>query len=107
MGYHANETIDVRASGADAFAFGANFGSETINGFRASGTNADTINFALSSFSYLNSGMTQTQDLAAVLANVTTSASGTTIHDSKGDNLTLTGFTSSMITAAASHFHFA
>ena len=62
---------------------------------------------ALSSFSYLNSGMTQAQDLAAVLANVTTSASGTTIHDSKGDNLTLTGFTASMIIAAASHFHFA
>jgi Peptidase M10 serralysin C terminal len=107
LGYHTNETIDVSASGADAFAFGANFGSETINGFTASGANADTINLALSSFSYLNSGMTQTQDLAAVLANATTSASGTTIHDSKGDNLTLTGFTASMIIAAASHFHFA
>ena len=94
-------------SGAQTFAFGANFGNETINGFTASGTNADTIQMALSSFSYLNSGMTQAQDLAAVLANATSSASGTAIHDSKGDSLTLAGFTPSMITAAASQFHFA
>ena len=107
LGYHANETIDVGASGAQTFAFGANFGNETVNGFTASGANADTIQMALSSFSYLNSGMSQAQDLAAVLANATTSASGATIHNSKGDNLTLAAFTPSMITAAASQFHFA
>ena len=107
LGYHANETIDASASGAQTFAFGANYGNETIKGFTASGATADTIQLALSSFSYLNSGMTQAQDLAAVLANATTSASGTTIHDLKGDSLTLTGFTASMITAAASQFHFA
>ena len=93
--------------GAQTFAFGANFGDETINGFTGSGANADTINLALSSFSYLGSGMTQAQDLAAVLANATTSASGTTIHDSMGDNLTMTGFTPAMITGAATQFHFA
>jgi hypothetical protein len=43
----------------------------------------------------------------AVLANATAIAAGATIHDSKGDNLTLTGFTHSMIAAAASQFHFA
>ena len=107
LAYHANETIDASASGAQTFAFGANFGDETINGFTGSGANADTINLALSSFSYLSSGMTQAQDLAAVLANATTSASGTTIHDSKGDSMTLAGFTPTMITAAASQFHFA
>ena len=105
--YHANETINLGASGAQTLAFGASFGNETINGFTASGTTADTIQMALSSFSYLSSGMTQAQDLAAVLANATSSASGTAIHDSKGDSLTLAGFTPAMITAAASQFHFA
>ena len=106
LAYHANETIDASASGAQTFAFGANYGNETINGFASSEANADTIKLALSSFSYLSSGMTQAQDLAAVLTNATTSGSGTTIHDSKGDSLTLAGFTPTMITAAASQFHF-
>ena len=76
LGYHANETIHVGAAGAETFTFGANFGTETINGFTASGASADTIQLAQSSFSYLNAGMTQAQDLAAVLAHATSSSSG-------------------------------
>ena len=107
LGYHATETINASVAGAENFAFGSNFGNETVTGFQASGANADTIQMALSSFSYLNAGMTQAQDLAAVLAHATTSASGTTIHNSIGGNLMLNGLTPSMITAAASQFHFA
>jgi hypothetical protein len=46
----------------------AAFRNETINGFAASGASPDTIQPATSSFSYLTAGMTQTQDVAALLA---------------------------------------
>jgi Peptidase M10 serralysin C terminal len=107
LGYHSNETIQAAAAGSEAFVFGSHFGNETINGFAASGTNPDTIQFATSAFSYLNSGMTQAADLAAVLARATSSPSGITIGDSAGDRLTLTGGTASTIMANPLHFHFA
>jgi Peptidase M10 serralysin C terminal len=106
LGYHSNETIQAAAAGSETFAFGSRFGNETINGFAASGTNADTIQFATSAFSYLNAGMTQAADLAAVLRNATSSSFGITIGDSAGDRLTLTGVTASTIMADSSHFHF-
>ena len=89
--FHGAETINVGASGADAFAFGTGFGAETINGFAAAGTNADTLRLSTAAFSYLNSGMTQAQDLAAVMSHATTTSSGVTIADSAGDHLTLAG----------------
>ena len=80
-----------RTSGGEQFIFSAGFGNETINGFSASGANPDSIQLAKSAFSYLTPGMTQAEDLAAVMSHATRSASGLTIADSHGDSLTLTG----------------
>ncbi len=55
-------------SGSERFQFGQGFGAATIDGFLNSGGNADTIQLSISAFSYLNAGMTQAQDLAAVIA---------------------------------------
>ena len=104
IGYHANETI--QAGTAETFKFGPNFGNETISQFVGSGPNADTVQLATSSFSYLSAGMSQAADLAAVLALSIPSRAGTTIIDSAGDKLTLSGMSTSAITAAASQFHF-
>jgi hypothetical protein len=110
LGYHSNETIQVGAAGSEAFAFGSNFGNETINGFAASGTNPDTIQLATSSFSFLNPSMTQAAELAALLnplnGGISTSGGNTTITDRSGDSLTLVGLTPSTIAANPSQFHF-
>ena len=71
--YHAVETIDATTSGSEQFIFSAGFGKETINGFSASGATPDTIQLAKSAFSYLTAGMTQAEDLAAVLSQATRS----------------------------------
>ena len=104
LAYHSTETIQAGNVGADTFAFRTGFGAETVNGFVASGAQADTIQLATASFSYLTPGMTQAQDLAAVLSHSSSSSAGTTIHDSFGDSLTLAGMTAATI--AASHFTF-
>jgi hypothetical protein len=103
LAYRANETIQIGHAGSETFDFGANFGNETIMGF----ANPDTIQFAASSFSYLTGGMSQTQDLAAVLAHVSSSGGGTTITDSAGDSLTLAGVTPATIAASPAQFRFA
>ena len=105
--YHSTETIQANAFGSETFVFGSNFGNEAITGLRFSGASADTIQLSKSSFSYLTPTMTQALDLAAVLAHATSGPSGTTISDSYGDTLALTGLTASTITANASHFSFA
>ncbi len=43
--------------------------------------------------------MTQAEDLAAVMAHAARGASGLTITDTRGDSLTLTGVTPSMVAA--------
>jgi len=108
LGYHANETIQAGATGLETFQFGSNFGSETINRFIGSGANAAAVHLKMSSFLCLNSSMTQAQDLAAVLANASSSGSATTIKDSSGDSLTLTGFSVAALETptVASHFSF-
>jgi hypothetical protein len=97
LSYHAVETIDATTSGSETFAFSAGFGKETINGFSASGANPDSIQLAKSAFSYLTAGMTQAQDLAAVLTQGASNASSLTINDTHGDSLTLAGVTSAMV----------
>ncbi len=97
--YHANETINAANSNADTFAFSSGFGNETINGFTASGTGADTLQLSVAAFSYLNSSMTKAQDLAAVLNTVATSSPNATIADSAGDSLTLAGVTAATLAA--------
>ena len=105
QGYHANETIQI-GSGADTVTLGSHFGSETLTGFVASGTGADTLVLPVASFAYLSAGMTQAQDLAAVLAHATSGAAGLSITDSTGDTLTLAGMSATTL-AASSTIRFA
>ncbi len=107
LSYHATQTIDATSSGSENFIFATGFGSETIQGFAASGTTPDTIQLATSSFSYLTASMTQAQDLAAVLAKSTENATGLRIADSHGDSLTLAGLTAATIAANPSVIKFA
>jgi Right handed beta helix region len=97
LAYHATETIDATTSGGEKFIFSAGFGKETINGYNASGASPDSIQLAKSAFSYLTAGMTQAEDLAAVMSQATRTSSGLTIHDTHGDSLMLTGVTPSMV----------
>ncbi len=105
--YHSTQVIDATSSGSENFVFTTGFGSETIQGFAASGTTPDTIQLATSSFSYLTAGMTQAQDLAAVLAKSTATSTGLRIADSQGDSLTLAGLTAATIAANPSAIKFA
>jgi hypothetical protein len=108
LSYHPVETIDATTSGGEQFIFSAGFGNETINGFSASGATPDSIQLAKSAFSYLTAGMTQAQDLSAVLANGgSRSSSGLTISDSHGDSLTVAGLTPAMVAANPAMFKFA
>ena len=107
LSYHPVETIDANTSGGEQFIFSAGFGNETINGFSASGATPDSIQLATSSFSYLTAGMTQAQDLTAVLASgAKNSSSGLTISDSHGDSLTVAGLTPAMVAASPAMFQF-
>jgi hypothetical protein len=99
LSYHPIETIDATTSGSEQFICSAGFGKETINGFSPSGASPDSIQLAKSAFSYLTPGMTQAEDLAAVMSQATRSSSGLTIHDTHGDSLTLTGVTPSLVAA--------
>jgi len=106
LAYHASETVEASAAGAETFRFSSGFGSETINGLTLSGSNADAIQLSTSAFSYLTAGMTQAQDLAAMLAHATSSPSAVTLWDSAGDALALPGLNASTISASASQFQF-
>ena len=106
LSYHATETIDATTSTGEQFVFSAGFGKETINGFSVSGTTPDSIQLAKAAFSYLTPGMTQAEDLAAVMSQATRSSSGLTISDTHGDSLTLTGVTPSMVAANPGMFAF-
>ena len=97
--YRSTETIDAQPG--DHFVFNPGFGHETIQGFNALGSDADTLQLSVSSFSYLNAGMSQSADLAALLMHSTSGTSSTTITDSSGDTLTLAGLSHSTIAADA------
>jgi len=99
LNYHAVETIDATTSGGEQFIFSAGFGKETIKGFSASGASPDSIQLAKSAFSYLTAGMTQAQDLAAVMAHAERGGAGLTLSDTLGDRLTLAGVTPTMVAA--------
>jgi hypothetical protein len=106
LAYHPVETIDATTSTGEQFIFSAGFGKETINGFSVSGTTPDSIQLAKAAFSYLTPGMTQAEDLAAVMSQATRSSSGLTISDTHGDSLTLAGVTPSMIAASPGMLQF-
>ena len=106
LSYHAVETIDATSNSGEQFILSAGFGTETIKGLSASGASPDSIQLAKAAFSYLTPGMTQAEDLAAVMSQATRNASGLTISDSHGDSLTLAGVTPSMIAANPGMFAF-
>ncbi len=99
---HAVEKI-IEVGASETYIFHAGFGATSINGFGASGAGHDTLQLDVSGFSYLTAGMTQAQDLAAVLAHATTSGNGANlvIADTAAtpDTLTLLGVTSATINA--------
>ena len=97
--YRSTETIDAQPS--DHFVFNSGFGHETIEGFQALGSGMDTLQLSMSSFSYLNAGMSQAADLAALLMHSSGGTSATTITDSSGDTLTLAGLSRTTIAADA------
>jgi hypothetical protein len=97
--YHPIEMIDATTNTGEQFVFSSGFGQETINGFSASGATPDSIQFAKSAFSYLTAGMTQAEDLAAVMAHAARGVSGLTITDTQGDSLTLSGVTPATVAA--------
>ena len=98
---HANETIQAGTAASETFSLSSGFGNETIYGFSAS-KGADTLDLSISAFSYLNAGMTQAQDLAAVLNHM----NGSTITDTKGNSLTLAGVVSTYLSANPGAIHF-
>ncbi len=57
-------------------------------------------------FSYLTPGMSQAQDLAAVLSHATSSGGTTTITDSLGDALKLNSVSVATLTANPADFKF-
>ncbi|MGD1017038.1 MAG: Ig-like domain-containing protein, partial [Roseiarcus sp.] len=75
----------------DTFVFAPAFGHDVIANFAATGTNHDVLEFSASSFSYMNSTMSQAEDLNALLSNggLTSPAAGAMITDTAGDTLTL------------------
>lgn len=88
----------------ETFVFGTAFGHDTVTdvGSHLSGLGADTLQFSASSFSYLSGGMTQAQEVAAIIANATQNASGAAvIADSAGDSVVLKGVSLSSLTANA------
>jgi hypothetical protein len=104
--YHANETIQVGTAGSETFALSSGFGNETIAGFSPSGAGSDSLRLQTSMFSYLNSSMSQSADLAAVIGSPSHGVSGITIADSYGDRLNLPGVTSSMLLANPGNISF-
>ncbi len=109
LAYHANETIQAgnANAGAETFVFSKGYGQETINGFAASGANADTLVLSTSDFSYLTGAMTQAQDLAAVLSHASSASNGgVTIGDKWGDSIALVGVSAATLTASPSAVKF-
>ena len=104
----ANSTESIVATGRtnDTFVFTPHFGSDTVTGLAVAGANHDTVEFSASMFSYLTPGMSQAQDLAAVLSHATSSGGTTTISDSVGDKLALTAISATTLAANPADFKF-
>ena len=66
------------------------------------------LDFKIGDFSYLNAGMSQAADLAALISHNAITASGTStiITDSFGDHLTLAAITASALKASPASFLF-
>jgi serralysin len=83
---HPSEQIAMNGQTGETFTFTQGFGQDTLSGYAAT---ANMLQLSSAMFSYLNAGMTQAQDLAAVLAHSSSTSSGLVISDSYGDTLTI------------------
>lgn len=98
-----NDTL-IGGGAGETFVFGAGFGHDTVTDLAShlSGLGADTLQFQASSFSYLTAGMTEAQEVAALLAHATQDGSGAAvITDSGGDSVALKGVSLAQLTANA------
>jgi hypothetical protein len=96
---HSIESVVATGMNDEAFVYKPSFGEDLISGFLATGGAHDTVDFSASMFSYLKSGMTVAQELAAVLSHATQTAGSTLISDTMGDVLALDGITKATLTA--------
>ena len=103
---HAVETMTSSGQKSETFDFDSGFGQCAITGFLATGATHDVIQVDTSLFSYLSPGMTQAQDVAALLANATQVGGNLQIADSAGDVLTLNAMTKATLSANPSDFRF-
>jgi len=105
---NASETVSASGTTDDTFVFTPSSGQDALNGFVATGASHDMLQFSLGDFSYLNAGMSQAQDLAAVIAHgaITQSGSNTLITDTQGDTLTLNAISKTTLTAQPADFVF-
>jgi len=103
---HAVETMTASGQKSETFDFDSGFGQCAITGFLATGTTHDVIQVDTSMFSYLSPGMTQAQDVAALLANATQVGANLQIADSAGDVLTLNAMIKATLSANPSDFKF-
>ncbi|MFY9658490.1 MAG: heparin lyase I family protein [Methylocystis sp.] len=102
---NASETVNAGGTTSDTFIFQPLFGQVALNGF---GVGVDVLDFKIGDFSYLNAGMSQAADLAALISHNAITASGTStiITDSFGDHLTLAAITASALKASPASFLF-
>ena len=96
---HATEAVTSTGTTGDIFIYSAGFGQDAITGFAATGSSHDTFHFSASMFSYLTPGMTQPQELNAVLNHATQVGSVLTIFDTAGDSLALNSLTTTTLAA--------
>ena len=90
----------------ETFAFAPHFGQDTINGFAASGTGHDTLQFSAAAFGETSTN-SQAQDLTAMLTHTTQNGAGNAvIADIYGDAVTLAGVTKATLAAHAGDFKF-
>ncbi len=101
-----NEQIIAGSHTNETFTFTKGFGNASISGFIPHGAGHDILEFNTSSFSYLNSTMSQAQDLAAVLKHAIASGANTTIANSAGDTVTLYSTSIAALSANPADFKF-
>ena len=93
---HASETINAGGTTGDTFAFASSYGPDLLNGFVATGSGHDTLQFLNADFG----GGGSTADLQYLLSHLTKSSNGSAvIHDADGDVLTLNGVTAGSLSA--------
>jgi hypothetical protein len=103
---HATETIQASGLAGETFAFDGGFGNDILTGLLGTGSAGDVIQLRTADFSYLTPGMSQAQDLAALISNAAESGGNLMVGDLFGDMLTINSVTKAMLTANPSAVRF-